>query len=304
LSILLFLNELSCGTPQPPDRVDEVMEGFVALLRHVRHRRNDAALVSPVRREQLELAQAYYVNQWIGAKPRNRELWRVFQNMQNRAPYSDVLPPGGADATEYTVHGRKAVGLGAAHLMDGLLVSLLVDPVWDTTRIEAICDEISADDDEIRTSKVEVRHAATVQHMQVHDAWLGSAGLSSLKTGTEIWDEWADLYPKLQYLPGVRDQLRDLYPHWVIPVADHLRTLNDAVAEWDPTAMPEPRWKTKVTPEHQNRKSLCRFEDLDGEQRIFDLHARFTPGAGRIHLRLIPEEQKARIAYIGLKLGI
>jgi hypothetical protein len=59
-----------------------------------------------------------------------------------------------------------------------------------------------------------------------------------------------------------------------------------------------------VTPEAEQRKRLCMFVDLDGIERLFDWHARFTPGAGRIHLRLVPEEGKARIAHIGLKLGI
>jgi hypothetical protein len=40
---------------------------------------------------------------------------------------------------------------------------------------------------------------------------------------------------------------------------------------------------------------------LDGGRHLFDLHARFKPHQGRIHLRLIPEESAARIAYIGLK---
>ncbi|MEU9241733.1 hypothetical protein [Streptomyces sp. NPDC048385] len=34
----------------------------------------------------------------------------------------------------------------------------------------------------------------------------------------------------------------------------------------------------------------------------FRLHARFTPGAGRIHFRPIGEEGKIRIAYVGGKI--
>jgi hypothetical protein len=50
------------------------------------------------------------------------------------------------------------------------------------------------------------------------------------------------------------------------------------------------------------RKQLTRFTDLDGVERVFDWHGRFTPGKGRIHFRLIAEERKARIAYIGSHL--
>jgi hypothetical protein len=102
----------------------------------------------------------------------------------------------------------------------------------------------------------------------------------------------------------VRGQLYGLRLDWVIPVARRLRTLDDAVAGWDPAVNREPDWGTKVTAEAEQRKLLCSFTDLDGTAQIFHLHARFTPDAGRIHLRLAPSERKARIAYIGLKLGI
>ncbi|MEU3217046.1 hypothetical protein [Streptomyces sp. NPDC006971] len=65
--------------------------------------------------------------------------------------------------------------------------------------------------------------------------------------------------------------------------------------------MHEPEWQSKVTPEGETRKRVCRFAD-DGEQETFHLHARFTPGAGRIHFRTIGEEGKIRIAHVGGKI--
>lgn len=90
----------------------------------------------------------------------------------------------------------------------------------------------------------------------------------------------------------------------MIPVARRLRTLDDAVARWDPALDREPGWGARVTAEAEQRKRLSTFTDLDGTAQIFHLHARFTPDEGRIHLRLVPGERKARIAYIGLKIGI
>ncbi|GAA2341825.1 hypothetical protein GCM10010246_28760 [Streptomyces cuspidosporus] len=49
-------------------------------------------------------------------------------------------------------------------------------------------------------------------------------------------------------------------------------------------------------------EAVCRFTDLDGETSTFDLHARFTTGAGRIHFRLVPEERTIRLAHIGSKI--
>jgi hypothetical protein len=304
VSILLFLNELSCGTSQSASRVDEVMEDFVALLRHVKQRRSGAALISPVRREDLELAQGYYVNQWIGARPKNHDLWQFIRRMQNHAPYSAVLPPGAAEGTQYSVNGTEARGLGAAHLMDGLLVSLLVDATWDTPWLEATCDELNDEGEDILSRPVSVRHAATTDHAQSHDDWVRQGGLSALRLGSEIWGARSDLFPHLDFLPRVEADLTDLVPEWVVPVASRLASLNEAVAKWDSKVPGEPPWLSKVTPESENRRKYCWFDDLDYERRLFDLHARFTPGAGRIHMRLVAEANRARIAYIGRKLGI
>lgn len=280
------------------------MEEFVALLRYVKQVRPEAALVSPVKREDLELAHGYYVNQWIGARPRNKDLWRFIQGMQNRAPYSAVLPPGTAEGTEYAINGKEAKGLGAAHLMDGLLVSLLVDPAWDALWVDAICDELDDEGAEILSGPVSVRHAATKEHAHSHEDWVRRSGLSAFRFGSDIWDAHADAYPYLEFLPRVEADLADLGPEWVIPAANRLSTLNEAVAEWDPKVAGEPLWRSKVTPESENRRKYCWWDDLDGERRLFDLHARFTPGAGRIHMRLVAAASKVRIAYIGRKLGI
>jgi hypothetical protein len=284
------------------------MQDFVALLRYVKQRRPEAALISPVRRDDLELARGYYVNQWIGAGRKNRDLWQFIRGMQNRAPYSAVLPPSIAEGAEYRVNDVEATGLGAAHLMDGLLVSLGVAPVWDTPWVEATCHHLDDESEDIVSSQVTVRHAATTGHAQSHEDWIRQSGLSAFRLGAEIWEARVDLCPHLQFLPRVEDDLRELNPEWVIPVASRLASLNEKVEQWDPKIRHAPDWEGnwdgRVAPEAEQRKKLCWFVDIDGERRLFDLHARFKPHQGRVHLRLIPEESTARIAYIGRKRGI
>lgn len=305
MSIVLFLNELSCGIPQRLEQVDTAMEQFVALIRHVKKRRDGTSLVLPVQRDHLELGAGYFVGQWLGARPRNVDLWRAIKAMRSRAPYREAIPPGLAETFEYTVDGKVAEGVRAAHLMDGLLVSLPVDPAWDTSWVNAHCDEvIEADDGNLETTAalVSIRHAATVGHAETHDTWIRETGLSAFRTGGEIWEAWTDAYPNLEVLPHVREHLYGLDPAWVIPAAHRLRTLDDAIAQWEVTGREPHDWGTKVTSESQTRRLHCIFTDLDGERRLFELHARFTPGAGRIYFRLVSETYKARIAHIGPKI--
>lgn len=51
------------------------------------------------------------------------------------------------------------------------------------------------------------------------------------------------------------------------------------------------------------RKRLCVFRDLDGRENRFHRPGRFTPGAGRPRLRLVPEDRALRIACTGPETG-
>ncbi len=306
MRVLLFFNELSCSTPQPKEQADEALRRFIQMLREVTKWRRDATLISEVVLKELEIAPGYYIAEWAG-KPANVDLWRWVLRMRNRAPSSAELPSGVREGVDYLWAGGPALALRAAHLLDGMLVSLLVDPVWDSPWLSATRTTLSEDtngEPVLCEEPVEVRHAATSDHVASHLDWFEQAGLPDLKRGAEIWAARGDVFPNLQFLPQVKRQLDDLRLDWVVPAAYELRRINDAVGDWDPQRMPEPIWRSKVTGEGETRKRICRFQDLDGVERTFDLHGRFTPGAGRIYFRLVAEAGRATVAHVGLKLGI
>ncbi len=109
--------------------------------------------------------------------------------------------------------------------------------------------------------------------------------------------------PHLRFLPRVGDDLRGLTQAWLHPVKERLAELELATAEWTPSSAAQPQWRSRVTPDSDTRKPLCRFADTDGTMQLFDWHARFTPGAGRLHFRMDAAHQQLVIAYIGTKLG-
>ncbi|NIY68830.1 hypothetical protein [Streptomyces malaysiensis] len=304
---LLFLNEKSWGSACDPARAERAMADFVAVVRAAAAEGGPGtALVSEVDVKALDIAEGYPVNKWIGASPRNRALWQRLRALQGRSPVRSVFPADdAADHLEYRHDGEVVLGLGAAHFMDGIAVSLAVGRQWQDDRVTLERSELVEDDDdtlEMRQDAVDVRHLSAEPHLDGHRDWLRAARREGVTTGSRIWDSRADLYPHLTFLQRVEGQLRGLDPHRVVPVRRALERLEEAVAAWDPATMAEPEWRTKVTPEGETRKRVCRFTDLDGETRTFDLHARFTPGAGRIHFRLVPEERTIRLAYIGSKI--
>jgi hypothetical protein len=304
---LLFLNEMSCATTCDPARADAAMADFINAVRGVA--KEDAAgtaLVSEAGLKSLEIADGYPIGKWIGASPKNHVRWQRLLALRNRSPVRSVYPaPGADDNLEYQYAGETVLGLGAAHFMDGIAISLPVTPHWLNSSVALDRSELVELDDgtlEFKHETVDVRHVSVPHHVDDHRSWVRRSTLARADTGRQIWECRADLYPHLEFLPRTETQLGDLEPRWVVPVRRSLEGLEAAAAGWDPAVTPEPGWQSKVTPEGETRKRVCRFEDTDGEWRTFHLHARFTPGAGRIHFRLLGDTGTIRIAHVGGKI--
>ncbi|MFF6786163.1 hypothetical protein [Streptomyces sp. NPDC012510] len=307
---LLFLNERSYGSACDPLDADRAMTEFARTAVAVaRVDRAGTTLVSDVPLKELQVADGYPVQKWMG-NPKNRDSWQRLRLMQSKAPFKTVLPNGEDPFDiEYRYQGGVAKGLGGAHLMDGLGISVPAQACWDASTMVLECEQLveSADGSTgTWVSEVEVRHVSVERHLDTHLAWIRAARDTAVHTGAQLWERRADLFPHLQFLPRVEADLRVLPQVWVGPVRRRLIELEEAVAEWDPATRPEgPQWRSWVTGEHGERKrDYGWFTDLDGRPGLFDTHSRFTPDEGRVHFRLVPEDKAVRVAYLGRKRGI
>jgi hypothetical protein len=310
----LFLNEKSCETTADPDRVNRAMTKLVkAIVAIAAVDRPGTVLVAREHVKALQLAEGHPVGKWIGT-PEAKDLWRRLLLMQTKYPHDDAFPEGETFSdVAYSHDGVPVIGLGAAHLMGGIGVSLPLEPRWDATRLTLVREELVDDEDGGSVlTEVEVPHAATREHVEAHLPWLREENqaalrddLSGIRTGAELWERCAELFPHLRFLPHVETQLRELRQYWVHPVRKRLAEMDRAVVLWDAaTQLDGPQWGSAVTPEHQGRKrDHCLFTDLDGTPQYFDTHLRFTPGAGRLHFRFLAATRRVHIAHIGGKLG-
>jgi hypothetical protein len=310
-SALAVLNELSI-----PDQgrfsdaeLESLIRELVDTLRAARRVRPDLALVSqqnfptiPVGQNGLTLAA--FLQQRGG---RSRELLRFTLGMLNHAPFSNApsttLPE---DDEEFLCGERRADGLGLAASNKQLATSLgLVEWQESTVAIERRWLE-EKDDGVLESAEpLNALQVASVEHVTVHEQFLRELSLPDPITGPALWADREQVFPSLEFLPRVKGQMTRLAPGSaaLAQVVDRLRELDEAAANWDPRATPHPQWKSNVTPDSSSRKRRCDFVDIDGTTRCFDLHARFTPGLGRIHFRLEPEGRaRLIVAHIGRKL--
>lgn len=311
---LAVANELSLPEPGQ-DRSDEelaiLIESFVRMLIAARRIRPDLALVS-----QVPFGGAWFAGdgrtiaafaEAVGG--RALESWRFILTMRNHAPFAaapGVKLEDGAE--EYRFAGAVAIGLGLAGANDQLGVSFQVAEAWEAPNLEldrVSLEEVGEDIIE-QHERIQVKHASSVEHVETHAEFLRRLALPRPFSGADLWRDRANQYPHLAFLTQVQDQLSSLIAASTAlkGIAERLAELEAAAAEWDPATSAFPNWRSEVTPEAEQRKRLCMFTDLDGVRRCFDLHARYTPGAGRIHVRLTPSSAGARltVGYIGLKI--
>lgn len=311
MALYVFFNELSQpeGAIVAPEARD-VADRFVTLLRAIRRERRDAVLHSVAPLASVQIGEDYSLAVWCNDGDR-REEWRFLRSLQDRAPFRVRADALGIDAMEvdYLYEERRAEGLGLAHMLGGLAVSLAYNGDWQDPTLpldRQTLEETEDGDVDICSTEVETPHASEPDHVEVQRDWLAEAGRPPARDGVELWGRRAEMFPSLDFLPRVEQQLRALGPGnpWFRAVAARLAEIDRAVRDWDPAEAPLPEFSSKVTHEHEGRRQLCRFEDLDGETRVFDLHARFTPGHGRLHFRLDAEARRAIVAHVGRKLGV
>lgn len=308
MPLVAVLNDLSLvNGPTTRDAGREAMSNLVTLLRRLRQLSGDVALQTPSPLKTIQIAENFSVPMWLGDDD-VRDQWRFLLTLQNRSPYevgfeSLVETSLGID---YHVDGQSAKGLGWAHLCGGLGISLQIDPQWNVDWLTLSRETVRETDDDnlvLETDAVDVRHASTIAHTSSHEAWL--AGLvEPIKRGSDLWARREELFPSLRFLPRVQKQLEALAAgtEHLHAISERLRELSDTIAGWNPANGEHPEWRSKITGEHEGRRNLCYFTNEQQVSECYDLHARFTPGAGRIYFRLVASERTAVIAHVGEKL--
>lgn len=299
MRLITFLNELSHPSDDLTDEQAKAsVTTLIKVLREIKKIRPSLELHSA-----LPLPSINIGNQRTLASLRSdgntREEWQFLRGLENRAfdlssDFSDL-------STEYEYAGNRCLGLGFAHAFDSLAVSF-GSPDWKESIVQLQCHELNTDA-ELATSEVFVRHAASDTHLEELDAWLKTMPHRIATDGQDLWDNRLEYFPALCLLPRTEEQLVSLKSGAATlnPINFRLWQLQCAAQDWNPDS-PLPVFLSKVTPEYEKRRNLCYFDSQSSGEQLFDLHARYTPGAGRIHFWCNTRNRTIEIAHIGEKL--
>ncbi|WP_049735835.1 hypothetical protein [Rhizobium ecuadorense] len=302
MTFIAFLNELSFPQGQVDQNAAEAsVVGLVKTLQALRRVQPSTALHSSVSLASIPIGADNWLGQ-IMATGRNRDEWRFLRGFENRAPFRVGLGETFAMDSEYHFGNQPAEGLGLSHAVGTLSVSFANNP-WIAPTVELRRIFLS-DDGDCEGEMVEVSHASTADHIAAHDNWLRRMPLERVRDGDELWVRREEIFPHLRFLPRTEAYIRSFKAGEVRFTAAG-RTLMDlevATSRWNTTQSPMPTWLTLTSAEAEQRSKKFNFDDLDGVERCFDWHARYTPGAGRIHFWCDRANGLLMIGHVGEKV--
>jgi len=263
----------------------------------------------------VPLAPDYPLARWRNDDGVDREVRRFFRTLLTKSPYLvDVEDDAIAirnDRSQFSYQGDEAKGLGVAYLLDALALSFRSARRWEYNRLELTVIELDNEGELSEELTLDVVHACSEDHVLDHTAWIKERIHEVQKDvfdGLDLWTHKVDLFPSLQFCESVRIQLQEVLRGQLIlhSIMKKLSELDKFCHDWQDGPFDPQKVPGKITAEsgitlekfEQEHTFLC----PDGERRIFNWHARLTPGAWRIYFYPQEETKQITIGYIGLHL--
>ncbi|NOV01919.1 hypothetical protein [Paenibacillus planticolens] len=307
----LIFNELSISEPTNSLVVArERMKHFVLLLQQLFSRGLSKDLRVADDFIHLCIANEYKIIQWLNDQDVDLELKRFFKARVSRRPYIDAHNESSLYenflSSEFKYKEKVCKGLGVAHLVDGIAISLVSGEEWDTHILALKFVELNSLG-ELFEDDIEIRHISDFKHLNLHKPFF-EIRKRLASEDTEWRNNLEEIFPLLTFCDRSLAQLFEFGKGELIlkQIRNRLFELNDYFTKWVEGGFDSQLLPFKVTPESQRTLDHYREEHTflcpDGEHKTFSWHLRMTPGAGRIFF--IPDEKtrKCIIGHIGNKL--
>jgi len=289
----VLLNELSAelGSDDPAG----TYRMFADTISTIKRQNAVSLLVSTASLHGVSLSQAMSLHEW-GGQGANRDRWLLLLAALAGPPARcwDIRESLIDSDAEVSIAGVSPDTSNAAVCSGSLLASFDSDPSLRLDDLQATVTRFVGDD--LVATEVLQPHAWCVDGAR---RILGrQPEVEVPSSGEELWNRREELFPHLEFLAVARSEVVGIPESWLRPLTHRLAELNRVTGAWDRLSSPTPTWESQVTGESASRRAQFWFDD-GSEQHLFEMHARFTPGYGRVYFRVVRERGVLRIAHIG-----
>ncbi len=162
----------------------------------------------------IELCPNYSLPQWRNDRRVNRDERALFRSFLTASPYLSRVEG------EVRIHDVVAEGLSSCLVTDSLSLSWDSESLW--AQPEIVSQVLQLDrDGEISSTDIRIRNVSRVEHWNMHAEWFRSALASRIRSGPNLLEYAADLFPHLTFGSAAARQISSLtgnepYFKWVI----------------------------------------------------------------------------------------
>jgi hypothetical protein len=273
----------------------------------------------------LQLADAYYFQDWQRQEQENsqsRDSIRAFlslatrqslflaEDYQREVELFDVHLPG---------NRMSLSALRSAAWHDAPIISFLTRDPWKSSPVSAIVDELSPDDGNIRSSKIEIDNLCEARVVEGLESRLRADRLGALHSGRQILDEKESRYPLLIFCGKSIEQLSSWSHSSTVldQIKDSLSALNEFSRRWRSGEVLQYTHEKIIALGSQHKVSgespsvtknpfLRKFREFwlpSGTKEYFENHVKLAKGF-RLHFFPDARDRTLYIGYIGPHLPL
>lgn len=233
----------------------------------------------------FELSAGYYVSQWRNEQNIDRDLVRRFKSICQRQVLINTCTY--SKDSEFTCEKGVSVGCLLAFDNRDVVISLGSCDYWKQCIINGQIYYLETD----KTEQIEILNISMPNHLiqnEEHLKKLSDNDLLSIKSGEQLINSLATLFPNLIFSSVCKDQLRtEVEAQHLSIIIKKLREIDDFFKNWEGEIFDEKQFQSKVTP--QSKETLKRFPSdhtFKVEEKIIlvSYHMRYTGNIpGRIY---------------------
>lgn len=311
MDIYAVFNELSVASPATPNGATvhdarKWVADFSRLL-YEAQQRGVGGLRTYRHIHEIQLIDGYSLMDWANDQTVDLELRLRIKTRFTELSLLTEFPENqqGDPLFECRHAGCVAYGIGAAHLLDSLAISLLSEARWDTPSLPISLFEIVEEAPDGRESDHDLRHISTITHLPHHQHWIDERRRTSVRNGRDLWNKTKQWYPHLIFCDNAKKQILALRTgtRQLRRVVERLFELERyCTNSWvsggfDGSKISNSSGESKLTLAQygQQREFIC----PDGRKRLFEWHLKGIPDAWRIHIWPDEETHTILVGYIG-----
>jgi hypothetical protein len=300
VQIQAFLNELSLTPVESRLAGRVMMEEFIGCLISLPKQVNIRSLDEL---DAFPLCSDYVIAQWRNDLEVDLELRRRYKSLEVNRPFFEDGPESDRLlGAEFSLDGAGCQAATAAYLGEGICLSWLSHERWDTNRLDGLFFELNDEQTEPRPESVP--HASRKAHVSSFSEWLTERLKVTIRSGRDIWENRATLYPGLEFCESSQQQIELLQVSAALAVNKKLTQLSKVCQAWLVGPFPHEQLghaSTESTTTLQQYGEAREATDANGVVHQFSHHLRYTPGAGRLYYQPLGP-QRVLIGYIGKHL--